>query len=192
VDSDEDLMRSWQRGCQQPLDEIVARYHTPIYNYLFRLTCQHALAEDLTQDCFVRLVNSGTLYQYPRPFRPWLYTIATNSMRRHFETAYYRHTLLMEHVESSSLAAAEDTPHRALELQLRRQEMLDLLTYLTPAHRQVIILRFVEDFSLAEIAAILPAPLGTVKTRLVRALARLRDHLGQRAEPMEGAHDAAV
>jgi len=48
VESDEDLMRSWQRGCQQPLDEIVARYHTPIYNYLFRLTCQHALAEDLT------------------------------------------------------------------------------------------------------------------------------------------------
>ena len=113
-------------------------------------------------------------------------------MRRYFETAYYRHTLLMEHVESSSLAAAEDTPHRALELQLRRQEMLDLLTYLIPAHRQVIILRFVEDFSLAEIAAILPAPLGTVKTRLVRDLVRLRDHLGQPAESMEGAHDAAV
>ena len=71
----EDLMRSWQRGCQRPLDEIVARYHTSIYNYLFRLTCQQALAEDLTEDCFVRLVNSGALYQYPRPFRPWLYTM---------------------------------------------------------------------------------------------------------------------
>jgi RNA polymerase sigma-70 factor (ECF subfamily) len=151
VESDEDLMRSWQRGRPQALEVLVVRYHTPIYSYLFRLTGRHALAEDLTQDCFERVVVSRALYDYPRPFRPWLYAVATNAMRRHFESAYVRHTLLVESVEAAGVADAADTPAEVLEFHLRHQEMLDLLADLSPAHRQVILLRYVEDFSLLEI-----------------------------------------
>ncbi|MDB5057107.1 MAG: polymerase sigma-70 factor [Chloroflexi bacterium] len=184
-------MLSWQPENSTALEDLVARYHTPIYRYLFRLTCLHALVEDLTQDCFERLVKSRSLYQYPRPFRPWLYAIATNGMRRHFESAYYRPTLLVEQVESPGVAAALDTPHHALELRLGRQEMLDVLAALTPAHRQVIVLRYVEGFALAEIAVIVQTPLGTVKTRIVRALDRLRTLLHQRGEPEETSHATA-
>jgi len=191
LESDEELMRCWQRGRVEALEALVVRYHTPIYHYLFRLTCQHALAEDLTQDSFERLVTARALYDYPRPFRPWLYTIATNAMRRHFETAYYRHTLLVDRVESCGVAEACDTPHHALDLSLKRQELLDLLSALTPAHRQVIVLRYVEGFALAEIAAIVQAPLGTVKTRIVRALDRLRALPSERDEREEAAHATA-
>jgi RNA polymerase sigma-70 factor (ECF subfamily) len=181
-------MRSWQRGRPQALEALVVRYHTPIYSYLFRLTGRHALAEDLTQDCFERVVASRALYEYPRPFRPWLYAVATNAMRRHFESAYFRHTLLVESVEAAGVADAADTPAEVLEYHLRQQEMLDLLADLSPAHRQVILLRYVEDFSLLEIAAIVPAPLGTVKTRLMRALDRLRSRLQHDEDTAEAQH----
>jgi RNA polymerase sigma-70 factor (ECF subfamily) len=184
-ESDEELMRSWQRGRPQALEALVVRYHTPIYSYLFRLTGRHTLAEDLTQDCFERVVASRALYDYPRPFRPWLYAIATNAMRRHFESAYFRHTLLVESVEATGVADASDTPHEVLEHRLRHQEMLDMLSDLSHAHRQVILLRYVEGFSLAEIAAIVQTPMGTVKTRLMRGLDRLRTRLQHEEETAE-------
>ncbi len=142
--SDEELMLSWQRGGSAALDALVGRFHTPVYRYLLRLTARPELAEDLTQDCFVRLVGCAALYKYPRPVRPW--------------------------VDHDDLQAA--------------------LCQLSADHREVIILCYTEDFSLAEISTILHVPLGTVKTRLLRALRRLRTLLEERRaeEQMEVAH----
>lgn len=187
VTTDEELMRCWQQGNRSALDEIVLRYHTPVYRYLFRATAQHYLAEDLTQDCFVRLVHSGHQYEYPRPLRPWLYTIATNAMRRHFESAYQRHTTFLAE-QDEGMAAEDETPHLLTGRWDDRAELLAVFGHLSAEHRAVITLRYTEDFSLAEIAAILHLPLGTVKTRLLRALHRLRLLLESRRE--EESHHA--
>lgn len=174
VVTDEELMRRWQQGDRAALDEIVVRYHAPLYRYLFRATQQHYLAEDLVQDCVVRLVYSGHLYQYPRSFRPWLYAIATNTMRRHFQKADQRHTTTFLQGRDEEVAGREDTPHLLTGQWADREDLLAVFGQLSAEHREVIALRYTEDFSLAEIAAILHIPLGTVKTRLMRALRRLR------------------
>lgn len=171
--SDEELMLSWHRGDRAALDVLVARYHTPIYRYLLRLTAHIDLAEDLTQDCFVRLVRCGSLYQYPRPLRPWLYTIATNTLRRYLESAYHRHAGI-PYEEDDRMAGAAETPHLLVGPWADRDELRAALAQLSSDHREVIILRYAEDFALNEIAAILHVPLGTVKTRLLRALRRMR------------------
>jgi RNA polymerase sigma-70 factor (ECF subfamily) len=173
VASCEELMLAWQRGDREALDALVARYHAPVYRYLLRLTARTELAEDLTQDCFVRLVRCGSLYQYPRPFRPWLYTIATNTLRRHLESAYHRHASV-PYEEDDRLAGAAETPHLLIGPWVERDELRMALGQLSADHREVIILRYTEDFALNEIAAILHLPLGTVKTRLLRALRRMR------------------
>jgi len=177
--SDEELMLSWQRGDRAALDALVARYHAPVYRYLLRLAAQPELAEDLTQDCFVRLVGCGGLYQYPRPLRPWLYTIATNGLRRYMDSAYHRHPAV-PYEQDGHLAGAEDTPHLLIGPWADRDDLQAVLGHLSADHREVIILRYTEDFALAEIAAILRVPLGTVKTRLLRALHRLRALLEER------------
>jgi RNA polymerase sigma-70 factor (ECF subfamily) len=186
VASDEDLMLSYQRGDRDALDALVERYLTPVYRYLLRLVAQPELAKDLTQDCFVRLVRCGRLYQYPRPFRPWLYTIATNTLRRHLESAYHRHPSV-PYEQDDRLAAVAETPHLLIGAWADRDTLQVALGLLSPDHREVITLRYTEDFALTEIAAILHLPLGTVKTRLLRALRRLRVLL-EPSQTEEAAH----
>jgi len=177
--SDEELMLSWRRGGRAALDALVERFHTPVYRYLLRLTARPELAEDLTQDCFVRLVGCAALYQYPRPVRPWLYTIATNILRSYAESAYYRHPTV-SYEEDDRLADPAETPHLLIGPWADHDDLQAALRQLSADHREVIILRYTEDFSLAEIATILHVPLGTVKTRLLRALRRLRALLEER------------
>lgn len=184
--TDEELMLSWQRGDRAALAALVERYHAPIYRYLLRLTAQPELAEDLTQDCFVRLVRCGGLYAYPRPFRPWLYTIAANTLRRHLESAYHRHPSI-PYEQDDRLAAAAETPDLLIGPWVDRDEVRAALGQISADHREVIILRYVEDFALNEIATILHLPLGTVKTRLLRALRRLRALL-EACRAVEAAH----
>ena len=186
-DSDEEVMLSWQHGDHMALDELVMRYHAPIYRYLLRLTVHLELAEDLTQDCFVRLVSRGSLYQYPRPFRPWLYAIATNTLRRYMESAYHRHPTV-PYDQDDRLANADTTPHLLIGPWADRDEIDAVLARLSHDHREVIILRYTEDFALTDIAAILHVPVGTVKTRLLRALHRMRTLLeAQRGEAIHHA-----
>jgi len=179
VASDEELMLSWQRGDREALDALVARFHAPLYRYLLRLTAHPELAEDLTQDCFVRLIGCGLLYQYPRPLRPWLYTIATNLVRSYAESAYHRHATV-PYEQDDRLADPAETPHLLIGPWADRDELRVALGQLSADHREVIILRYTEDFALAEIAAIVHVPVGTVKTRLLRALRRLRTVLEER------------
>ena len=178
--TDEELMAGSQAGDRAALDELVLRYHQRIHRYLYRSTGEQHLAEDLTQECFVRLVVSGRLYQHPRPFRPWLYAIATNCMRRHFESAYQRHTTWLEDDRDEAIAGEMDMPHLLVGRWSDRQDLDAVMADLTPDHRAVIALRYMEDFALAEIAAILNLPVNTVKTRLLRALRRMRTLLEAR------------
>jgi hypothetical protein len=74
VPADEDLFRAWQSGDAGALTALVERYHAPLLTHLVRLIGQRQVAEDLTQETFVRLVREAAAYRYPRPFRPWLYS----------------------------------------------------------------------------------------------------------------------
>jgi RNA polymerase sigma-70 factor (ECF subfamily) len=78
--TDEELMAHILAGNRAALAPLVERYQRPLFAYLYRLGGDRALAGDLVQDTFVRLLEQRT-YQAGRPFRPWLYAIATNLAR---------------------------------------------------------------------------------------------------------------
>ena len=179
--SDEKLALAIQQGNADALRGLVERHHSLLLGYLYRLTDGNCpLADDLAQETFIRVLNGIAGYKYPHPFKPWLYAIATNLARDYFKSAAVRHTMMLDseaelqedengHVETNLLEAGD------------AEKVVGALHRLPDHQREVVILRFYQDLSLAEIAATLDLPIGTVKSRLCLGLRRLRDILEHQA-----------
>src|SRR3954447_15949399 len=91
--SDEDLARQLQQGDRGALTALVERHYDSLLGYLYRMTRgDRSLAQDLVQETFLRALRGIGGYQYPRPFKPWLYAIATNLARNHYTSADTRRT----------------------------------------------------------------------------------------------------
>lgn len=165
---DEELCRQIQAGDDTAMEALVHRYHGPIFAYLYRLLGHRPAAEDLTQETFVHLLTRIQTYRFPQPFRPWLYTIAHNLYRDYCKNAHQRSTV-----------PAADTVHTPDPLDLseriaERAEVTRALRSLDPPQREVLLLRYYQDLKIDEIARVVGAPPGTVKSRLFGAMQRLR------------------
>jgi RNA polymerase sigma-70 factor, ECF subfamily len=184
---DEDLFREWQQGAVGALEALVRRHHAPLLAHLVRLTGNPALAEDLAQETFLRLVRDARLYHYPRPFLPWLYTIARNLVLNHYQSAHTRHIDYSGGAIPDAVDTAPD-PEEWMERWERREGLRQALAELTFEQREVLSLRFGQELSVRETAAVLGLPEGTVKSRTYNALRRLREAIAPRdaAERREG------
>jgi len=182
-DLDEELMARVARGDREALVALVERYNAPLLGYLYRLVGgDRALAEDLAQETFVRLLRPAG-YQPGRAFRPWLYAIATNLARDHAKSATVRRQATP--VSEDALLALCDRSPSPEEQALRAEDASRIATAvgaLGSEYREVILLRFYHGLSLAEIAEALAIPLGTVKSRLSVGVRRLRALLGETRE----------
>lgn len=180
LQTDEALALGIQRGSKQDLGELIRRHHPLLVGYLYRLTGgDRALAEDLAQETFLRLMRSIGQYQHPRPFKPWLYALATNLARDHYKRADTRHTWTVLDDEAHGLdqLAGDDQPDAALLADDETHEVARALARLPDFQREVVILRYYQNLSHAEIAEALHIPTGTVKSRLANGIKRLRDLL---------------
>lgn len=154
---------------------LVERYHSPLLGYLYRLGGgDRPLAEDLVQETFLRVIAAIHQYRFPRPFKPWLYAIATNLVRDHYKKAESRYN---ETAVSDSWRDDAPSPAEAVLMQDETHRMGVALLCLPLAHRETIILRYYQDLSLQEIADVLQIPIGTVKSRLSIGLKRLKELL---------------
>jgi RNA polymerase sigma-70 factor (ECF subfamily) len=174
--SDEQLMAAVTNGDQVALAELVTRHHSPLLGYLYRLVGgDRELAEDLVQETFLRALRQGA-YTAPRPFKPWLYTIATNLARDHLKSAQARQFGRHGDGEAALLLLSDQSPgpeEQALGAE-RGGEVQWAIAQLSEEFRAVLLLRFYQEFSLQEIAETLRIPLGTVKSRLSVGVHRLR------------------
>src|SRR5690349_20252143 len=121
--TDEDLALDIRRGNVDSLRWLVERHHEPLLGYLYRMTGgARALAQDLLQDVLVRMLGAIGQYQHPRPFKPWLYTSATNLARDHYKRAETRHTIPpSEDDEAGGAATGDVTWESVLENDEARQ-----------------------------------------------------------------------
>jgi RNA polymerase sigma-70 factor, ECF subfamily len=164
-----------QKGQLHDLTAIVERHHYALVGFLYRMTGgDRTLAQDLAQETFLRVIHAIQQYQYPRPFKPWLYMIATNIARDTFKRADTRRAADMpddEHLLS------DERPEEALVEVDEERRVAQALLKLPDHQREVVILRYYQELSLAEIAEALDIPVGTVKSRLSIGLDRLRETL---------------
>ncbi len=171
---DEVLALGIQRGDISDLSALVQRHYDSLVGYLYRLNGgDRMLSEDMAQETFLRVLKGIQGYEYPRPFKPWLYAIATNLARNHFKRADTRRTVSAE-ADALDTHAADDLPEAALVADDETRVLIAALDSLPDHQREVIMLRYTQELSLAEIAAALDIPVGTVKSRLSLGLRRLR------------------
>lgn len=173
--ADEELFREWQSGSAGALETLVRRYHAPLVAHLYRVLGDAHLAEDLAQETCVRLVRDAHAYHYPRPFRPWLYTIAHHLAMNYQASAYSRH--VEQRAELPETHAADPDPAEWLERWEQHSHLQKAIARLSLEQREVLSLRFSQELSVKETAAILGIPTGTVKSRTFIALRLLRDYL---------------
>jgi RNA polymerase sigma-70 factor (ECF subfamily) len=175
--TDEQLMIAVLKGDGDALTELVERYHGPLLGYLcWLLNGDRSLAEDLVQETYLRLLKSDS-FQHERPFKPWLYAIATNLARDYSRKERHR-----VHLRDESMEGIYDDAPGPEEVAIIRDEarvVAQAIALLSETHRVVLLLRFYVGLSLQEIANTLEIPVGTVKSRLCTGTHRLREVLGE-------------
>ena len=184
---DADVVRLAQQGRELAFRELVRRYERPVFSLVFRMVRDRELAEDLSQDAFVKVLNHIDRYSPEFKFSSWLFKIANNVAidhlrRRRIDTISMHgspHASSASEIEASTIDL-EDEQESALD-ELESKELGSAIetaiARLRPEYRACIMLRHVEGRSYEEIAATLDLPLGTVKTNIHRARHELRKAL---------------
>jgi len=170
-------------SCGSP-DESLAPHRDAIYRYVLGIVRDPPVAEDLTQETLLRAHRKLSTLDDPSRLVPWLYRIATNICRDRFRQASYRQrpgSLDSDGASDQSPAhAIADTAPR-LDKVMEQKEMSacvqDYLAGLSDPYRAVVLLHDAEGLTNPEIAEMLGMSLATVKIRLHRARAKLRDAL---------------
>lgn len=172
--SDEQLLNAVIAGETASLTVLVERYQQVLTGYLDRMVGgDWALAQDLVQETFLRVLRQHTM-RGDRPFKPWLFTIATNLARDHFKASDTRlATPLVSEYETWIVDEAPGPEEYALRDE-QQATLFEALKMLGVEYRATLWLRFYCDMSLREIATTLDIPVGTVKWRLSTGLQRLR------------------
>ena len=178
----EALARGLRRRDPDLLDRLIEQYHYRLFRYLLYLTGSREAAEDFFQETWVRVIDRGHQYKGKFKFETWLFTIARNLVID-FHRRKTRESL-EAFVEPGK---AQQMPEPAAPHSLSPAELAAAheesdrvgaaLACLSAAYREVLLLRFQEELSLEEIAAVVAAPLSTVKSRLYRGLGELREML---------------
>jgi RNA polymerase sigma-70 factor, ECF subfamily len=172
--SDEQLISAVMSGNKSALEPLVTRYHAALLGYLYRLTNgNRSLAEDLVQETFVHLLSQGS-YQAGRPFKPWLYSIATHLAYDAFRSQSKRQTILMDEDTMANWVDPVPGPEQQVQVKAEGEIIAAAIARLGEEYRAALLLRFYQGLSLQEIAEALAIPLGTVKSRLSVGAQRLR------------------
>jgi RNA polymerase sigma-70 factor (ECF subfamily) len=178
--TDEELMMRISEGDLSAFDALFVRHQRGVYNFLFRCLGDSALAEDQTQECFLRVWRARERYQPKAAFRTWLFAIA----RRLALDERKRRSLATVPLSSGRDEEESGTPLRferrasdpqALLLAREKERAFEAALDRLPRDlREALVLRDMEGLSYEEIAEVIGRPVGTVRSRLHTARERLR------------------
>jgi len=186
-DSDHSLLEATRAGDEAAFAELVRRYRNQITNYVYRMTNDYDTAVDLAQETFVRVYRAAERYQSNYAFSTYIYRIATNlaisELRRRKRRRLVSLTAFFQRRDQEGEAYEFDPPDSrplqdtTLVEDERRSAVARAIATLPDKYRAPLVLRDVEGHSYDEIAHILEMSEGTVKSRINRARAFLRDKL---------------
>ncbi|MEM7414216.1 MAG: sigma-70 family RNA polymerase sigma factor [Gemmatimonadota bacterium] len=173
-----DAIRRAASGDAEALDEIAAAHRSRVLRTAIHLTGDPDLAEDVTQDVFVRLQNALLGFRGDADLSTWLYRVTLNLCRDHARRRSRRAEVGLDQINPVD----NDTtnPERALALDRLRDALRQALANLPDEQREVVTLRFISDLPYAEIARLTGLPEGTVASRVFRGLRRLGETVESR------------
>jgi RNA polymerase sigma-70 factor (ECF subfamily) len=196
-EADETLLARLRAGERDVFGTLVRRYERELFGYLRRYLGDDDLADDVFQNTFVQVYLKIKQYEPGRPARPWLYAIATNqaidALRRRNRRADQRADVAVSADEDGQprplfelLAAPGDGPPDSADRAEQRELVRAAVDRLPDLLRQVVILAYFQGLKYRDIADALDIPVGTVKSRLHAALARLTEEWKSAPEQARG------
>jgi RNA polymerase sigma-70 factor, ECF subfamily len=170
-----------KRACEgdpEAFSYIYEHYVSRIYSYVFYRIGSEADAEDITSRVFYRAFGHiGNYVDKGVPFSAWLYRIAHNLIANWHRDSHRRKEVPLE--DQLELPSHSDHPERALEKSQEMELLLVGIRQLSPDRQQLLILKFVEDYSNAEIGDIMGKSEGAIKSLYHRALIALREEMAK-------------
>jgi RNA polymerase sigma-70 factor (ECF subfamily) len=176
---DNELLRRTAEGDLGALEQLFLRYQRQIYQLALGITRNVETAEEILQDTYYRLYKHAVDLDGSTPLLPWLYRVAANLSYNHAR----RRRLWSEpfHALAERLfAPSRRSPERIAEQHELQALVRATLDELPPNQRAVLVLHYLHDYSIPEIAGILECPEGTVKSRLHKARKLLKARLLRR------------
>jgi RNA polymerase sigma-70 factor (ECF subfamily) len=179
----EAVVREAQRGNRRAFDVLCERCSDMVFRTVYGFLGDYGLAQEVTQDVFVKVYRKLPTCRQPAKFISWLLTIATNESRnalRGKKNAWWRRRHSYEEAIATGLerpATDPQPPDQAITHE-QQQVIRQAVHRLSPELREVIVLHYYVDMTYEEIADVLNCPIGTVKSRLHTARAKLEKDLG--------------
>lgn len=180
---DQHLLKKWREGDVEAFGDLFEHYSSQLYNLAYRLTGRTEDARDLVQDTALKVFTTEAQCHQAAAFYGWLRRILMNLFLDNirYQNCAGRDCLdrqvIWSEVEEYSQDSKTPSPREALEQQEKTREIENALFGLEPHYRAVLILREIEGLSYSEIAMDLKVPVETVRTRLRRARAMMREML---------------
>lgn len=187
IESDEDLMmKVKERKDELAFERLVQRHRKPLLNFVYRFIGDQDIAEDISQDIFLKLWSNADTYLPMARFTTFLYTIAKNmclnilAKIRSLPQMQSIHNILLidnDHDLQNELADHESLPDQELLSSEIQDKIKEAIRKLSPEHRLVFILTEYHGLSYQEVANIAQCPIGTVASRKNAAVKQLKQYL---------------
>jgi RNA polymerase sigma-70 factor, ECF subfamily len=171
---DSDLVERAKNGDVNAYEALVQQHQELAFRVAYQVTANAADAEDAAQEAFVNAYYALSRFRSGAPFRPWLLRIVVNEARNRRQSAHQRTALAQRALAAHTLGESAHSPEAAAEADEFREILIATLWRLREADRLILAYRLFFDLSEAEMAQALNCPRGTIKSRLSRALSRLR------------------
>ena len=175
--SDETLMLAYAAGDAAAFEQLYARHRGKLYRYLQRQLRDNAVADELFQDVWQRVIAARSGWKPDAGFATWLYTIAHHRLGDHWRSLKHRPSAPADADERMARVADPDTPERVLSEFERRRQLQLALDDLPEEQREVLLLRLEQELTLEEIGDVTGVGRETVKSRLRYAMDKLRARL---------------
>ncbi|HZI26349.1 MAG TPA: sigma-70 family RNA polymerase sigma factor [Chryseolinea sp.] len=171
--TDEMIMEAVKNGDLQQASLLFERYNKRIYNFLARMTMDRAVAEDLTQNVFLRIIKYRNSYRQGLRFQSWIYQVARNIFSDHYQMHKNRFSdfVNVEKV-SDQIPEASDSEMQEEQEQLLARSM----ALLNEEQRELLILTRFQHMKYEDVAVIMDTTVANIKVKVHRAIAKLREH----------------
>lgn len=173
------LMLAYAAGDVAAFEQLYARHRTRLYRFLLRQLRDGALADELFQDVWQRVIAARATWTPDAMFATWLYRIAHNRLKDHWRALQHRPPAPHDSELRTARIPDDDTPERRLSEFEQRRELQLALDGLPGEQREVLLLRLEQELSLEQIGEITGVGRETVKSRLRYAMDKLRARLPQ-------------
>jgi RNA polymerase sigma-70 factor, ECF subfamily len=168
-DLNEELVRACQGRNAEAQRELYECYKRQVHSLAIYMVGDPAMAEDLTQEIFLKVFRDLHSFRFESSFSSWLYRLATNTCLNALRNRHSRREVDIDAVAGTPVLDSGDSLDQQRMDQQVRQAVEKAILSLKPALRAVVVLRYIENLSYSEIAEILSCSVGTVASRLSRA-----------------------